>query len=149
MSDSIVILDGFTLNPGDLDWAPVSSLGSLKIHDRTPQNQIIERSQDASCLLTNKTPLSRETLDALPALTYIGVLATGYNVVDITAAAEHGIIVSNIPTYGTDSVAQHVAALLLEFARGVGVHDGAVHEGEWTNICSTYHLVACSLPTGR
>jgi len=133
MSDSIVVLDGFTLNPGDIDWLPVSSLGKLEIHDRTPEDQIVERSQGASCLLINKTPMSRETLNALPELKYIGVLATGYNVVDTAAATERGIIVSNIPTYGTDSVAQHVAALLLEFARGVGVHNKAVHDGEWTS----------------
>lgn len=133
MSGSIVVLDGFTLNPGDIDWLPVSSLGNLEIHDRTPEDQIVERSQGASCLLINKTPMSRETLNALPELKYIGVLATGYNVVDMAAATEHGIIVSNIPTYGTDSVAQHVAALLLEFARGVGVHNKAVHDAEWTN----------------
>lgn len=133
MSGSIVVLDGFTLNPGDIDWLPVSSLGNLEIHDRTPEDQIVERSQGASCLLINKTPMSRETLNALPELKYIGVLATGYNVVDTAAATERGIIVSNIPTYGTDSVAQHVAALLLEFARGVGVHNKAVHDAEWTN----------------
>lgn len=133
MTDNIVVLDGFTLNPGDIDWLPVSSLGNLEIHDRTPEDQIVERSQGASCLLINKTPMSRETLNALPELKYIGVLATGYNVVDTAAATERGIIVSNIPTYGTDSVAQHAAALLLEFARGVGVHNKAVHDGEWTN----------------
>ena len=133
MTDNIVVLDGFTLNPGDIDWLPVSSLGNLEIHDRTPEDQIVERSKGASCLLINKTPMSRETLNALPELKYIGVLATGYNVVDTAAATERGIIVSNIPTYGTDSVAQHVAALLLEFARGVGVHNKAVHDGEWTN----------------
>ena len=133
MSDRIVVLDGFTLNPGDIDWGPVSSLGNLEIHDRTAEDQIIDRARDASCLLLNKTPINRETLDALPQLKYIGVLATGYNVVDTVAATEHGIIVTNIPTYGTDSVAQHVAALLLEFARGVGVHNQAVHAGEWTD----------------
>ena len=133
MPKSIVVLDGFTLNPGDIDWLPVSSLGNLEIHDRTPEDQIVVRSQGASCLLINKTPMSRETLNALPELKYIGVLATGYNVVDTAAATERDIIVSNIPTYGTDSVAQHVAALLLEFARGVGVHNKAVHDGEWTD----------------
>ncbi|HIG43447.1 MAG: D-2-hydroxyacid dehydrogenase [bacterium] len=133
MSDHIVVLDGFTLNPGDIDWGPVSSLGSLEIHDRTADDQIIERASGANCLLLNKTPINRTILDALPQLKYIGVLATGYNVVDTVATAERGIIVTNIPTYGTDSVAQHVAALLLEFARGVGVHNQAVHEGEWTD----------------
>lgn len=132
MSERIVVLDGYTLNPGDIDWAPVQALGDVTLYDRTPPDEVVSRASGASCVLLNKTPLSRETLDALPELRYVGVLATGYNVVDIEACAERGIAVTNIPTYGTDSVAQHVAALMLEFARRVAVHDRAVHDGEWT-----------------
>ncbi len=131
--ERIVVLDGYTLNPGDIDWGPISLLGDLRIHDRTPDAQILERCQGATCLLLNKTPMNRVTLTALPDLKYIGVLATGYNVVDINTAMECGVVVSNIPTYGTNSVAQHVVALLLEFARGVGIHNKAVHEGEWAS----------------
>lgn len=132
MPERIVVLDGYTLNPGDIDWGPIMALGDVTLHDRTPAEEIIARSSGAGCLLLNKTPLSRETVNALPGLRYVGVLATGYNVVDVDACKERGIVVTNIPTYGTDSVAQHVAALMLEFARGVAVHDGAVHAGEWT-----------------
>ena len=132
MADKIVVLDGYTLNPGDIDWQPVEALGDVTLHDRTPAGEVRKRAAGAGCLMLNKTPLSRETIEALPDLRYVGVLATGYNVVDIEACKERGIVVTNIPTYGTDSVAQHVAALMLEFARGVAVHDRAVHEGEWT-----------------
>jgi glycerate dehydrogenase len=132
MPERIVVLDGYTLNPGDIDWRPLAELGDLILHDRTPADEIVARAKGAPCVLLNKTPLSRETIEALPALRYVGVLATGYNVVNTAAAAERGIVVTNIPTYGTDSVAQHVAALMLEFARGVAVHDRAVHAGEWT-----------------
>ncbi len=132
MTLRIVVLDGYTLNPGDIDWQPLRQLGDVTLHDRTPASEIVARAQGASCLLLNKTPLTRETIAALPDLRYVGVLATGYNVVDTKAAAERGIVVTNIPTYGTDSVAQHVAALMLEFARGVALHDRAVHAGEWT-----------------
>lgn len=132
MTDRIVILDGHTLNPGDLDWAPFESLGSLEVHARTPEPQIVARAAGAPCVLTNKTSLSRATLAALPALRYIGVLATGYNIVDVAAARERNIVVTNVPTYGTDSVAQHTAALLLELARGIGTHDRAVKSGEWS-----------------
>ena len=133
MSEAIVVLDGYTLNPGDIDWAPVQALGQVTLYDRTPEADIVSRAKGASCLLLNKTPLSRSTIEALPDLKYVGVLATGYNVVDLDACRERGIVVTNIPTYGTDSVAQHVAALMLEFARGVAVHDAAVHAGEWVD----------------
>ncbi len=127
----IVCLDGYTLNPGDLTWDGFAKIGSFTCHDRTPADQILARSQGAQVLLTNKTPLSAQTLAQLPQLKYIGVLATGYNVVDIAAAAKQNVTVTNIPTYGTDSVAQHAAALLLQMARGIAVHDRAVHEGQW------------------
>jgi len=133
MADRIVILDGYTLNPGDLDWSPVSSLGTIEVHDRTPDDLVRARAADAPYVLTNKTPLARATIEALPNLRYIGVLATGYNVVDLPAAKARGITVTNIPTYGTDTVAQHAAAMMLEYARGLTVHDRAVKAGEWTS----------------
>lgn len=133
MAERIVVLDGYTLNPGDIDWQPLQALGDLELHDRTPTDQILERCNGASCLLVNKTPLTRATVEALDDLRYIGVLATGYNVVDIEATVARRVVVTNIPTYGTDSVAQHAAAMMLEFARGIGVHNHAVHEGDWTN----------------
>jgi len=128
---NIVVLDGFTLNPGDLSWDELKRLGSVTIYDRTPAELILERSRDADMLLTNKTPLRADTLAQLPKLKYIGVLATGYDVVDIRAAAERNIVVSNVPEYGTDSVAQHVFALVLELAHRTGSHSESVHRGEW------------------
>jgi glycerate dehydrogenase len=133
MTEHIVVLDGYTLNPGDINWDSLQTLGDLALHDRTPEELIVERCKGATCILTNKTPLSCETIEALPDLKYIGVLATGYNVVDIEAAAVRSIPVANIPTYGTDSVAQHVAALLLDFARGIVTHSQSVKAGEWTS----------------
>lgn len=133
MSDKIVCLDGYVLNPGDISWEPFENLGDFTIHDRTPAGQIIERSQGAAALLTNKTPLTADTFAQLPDLKYVGVLATGYNVVDVEAAKSRGIPVCNVPTYGTDTVAQHAMALIFELLRGVAKHDRAVHEGKWTN----------------
>ncbi|MCK5914356.1 MAG: D-2-hydroxyacid dehydrogenase [Desulfuromusa sp.] len=127
----IVVLDGYTLNPGDLDWAPLKKLGSCIIHPRTDTEQIIERANDAEVLLTNKTVLSAETLALLPKVKYIGVLATGVNVVDLEAAKKHNIIVSNVPGYSTQSVAQMVFALLLEMTLQVGHHAGLVQRGDW------------------
>ena len=128
----IVVLDGHTLNPGDLSWDALASLGALKVFDRTGPDRILERIGAAGIVLTNKTPLSRQTLEAAAGLNYIGVLATGYNVVDVAAANERGITVTNIPTYGTDAVAQYVFALLLEVCHHVGHHSRTVHEGQWT-----------------
>lgn len=128
----IVVLDGFTLNPGDLSWEELKKLGELTVYDRTPRELILERSAVAEILFTNKTPLNAETLAKLPEVKYIGVLATGYNVVDIKAAKEHGVIVTNIPTYGTYSVAQMVFALLLELCHNVREHSDAVKSGAWT-----------------
>ena len=113
----IVVLDGYTLNPGDNPWDEVSRLGEFVCHDRPPAAQILERAQDADVLLTNKTPLSADTLAKLPKLKFIGVLATGYNIVDVKAARARGIPVSNVPIYGTDAVAEFVMALLLNFHR--------------------------------
>ncbi len=129
----IVILDGYTENPGDLSWEGFENLGSLTVYDRTPKDKIIERIGDASVVYTNKTPISRETLDACPNVKFIGVLATGYNVIDVAAAKEKGIPVSNIPTYGTDAVSQFAIALLLELCHHIGEHSDAVKDGEWTN----------------
>ncbi len=135
MAEKIVVLDGYTLNPGDIDWSPLAKLGQLVMHDRTGSdtNRIIERASDARFVLTNKTPLSAAMIGRLPALRYIGVLATGYNIVDVTAAREHGVTVSNVPTYGTDTVAQHAAGLMLELARHVGAHAQAVSQGQWVS----------------
>lgn len=128
----IVILDGYTLNPGDLSWEGLQQLGSsLTVHDRTPRELVVERARDAEIVFTNKTPLSAETLEQLPRLRYVGVLATGYNIVDTEAAAKRRIPVTNIPAYGTDSVAQMVFAHILNFARGVETHARSVRRQEW------------------
>ena len=128
---NIVVLDGYTLNPGDLSWDDLQKLGSCTIHDRTPPEQVIERARAAEVVLTNKALLPRETIAALPRLKYIGVLATGYNVVDIAAAKERGIPVANIPDYGTHSVAQFTFALLLELVHHIGHHAETVRDGRW------------------
>jgi glycerate dehydrogenase len=129
---TIVVLDGYTLNPGDNPWTGLEKLGNFKVYERTPASQIVERAAGADIVLTNKTPLSAETLGRLPDLKFISVLATGYNVVDTVAAAARGIPVSNVPAYGTLSVAQHAFALILELSNHVGRHDRSVHDGEWT-----------------
>ncbi len=128
----IVVLDGYTLNPGDLSWDSLRKLGAVTIHDRTPEHLVVERAADAEVVLTNKTPLSASTLKQLPRLEYIGVLATGYNIVDVAEAGRIGITVTNIPTYGTASVAQFAIALLLELCHHVGLHADAVRRGEWS-----------------
>ncbi len=129
----IVILDGYTLNPGDLTWEGLQNLGELTVYDRTPQDKILERIGDAEIVYTNKTPLTRETLGQASQLKWIGVLATGYNVVDVEAAKEQGIPVANIPTYGTTAVAQMTIALLLEMCHHVWAHHEEVKRGAWTN----------------
>ncbi|MCR4876318.1 MAG: D-2-hydroxyacid dehydrogenase [Clostridiales bacterium] len=129
----IVVLDGYTENPGDLSWEPLKELGDLTVWDYTSADQTDERIGDAEIIYTNKTVLSAETIRRHPALRFIGVLATGYNVVDVAAAKERGIVVANIPTYGTDAVAQYVFALLLEICHHVGHHNRAVQEGRWTS----------------
>lgn len=127
----IVILDGYTENPGDLTWDGFASLGDLQVYDRTKPEEIINRIGDAEIVITNKTPLGQEVFDACPKIRYIGVLATGYNVVDVSAAAKKGITVTNIPTYGTAAVAQYTFALLLEVCHHVWKHYEAVTSGEW------------------
>jgi glycerate dehydrogenase len=129
---NIVVLDGFTLNPGDLSWAGLQALGPCAIFDRTPPEELPARAAGAEILLTNKTDLTRATIQGLPRLRYIGVLATGTNIVDLQAARERGIPVTNVPTYGTRSVAQLTFALLLELAQRVGHHAGTVRDGRWT-----------------
>lgn len=128
---AIVVLDGFTLNPGDLSWSALEAHGPCRVFDRTPVSAIVAHGHDAGILLTNKTPLSAATIAALPALRYIGVLATGYNIVDVAAARGRGIPVTNVPAYGTASVAQHAFALLLELTQRTGHHARTVAEGRW------------------
>lgn len=128
----LTILDAFTANPGDLSWAGLELLASCTFHDRTPASQVIERARGCELVLTNKTVLGGDTLRALPDLRYIGVLATGFNVVEIHAARERGIIVTNVPGYSTPSVAQTVFALLLELTQRVGHHAQTVRDGRWS-----------------
>jgi glycerate dehydrogenase len=128
----IIVLDGYTLNPGDLSWDSLKQLASTEIYDRTETSQIVDRTRGAELVLTNKTPLAAETLYQLPGLRYIGVFATGYNCVDVKAAKELGITVTNVPNYGTRSVAQFVFALLLELCHNVGLHNEAVRAGQWS-----------------
>ena len=128
----IVVLDGHTLNPGDLNWDALRALGDCEIYDRTPPTEIAARAAHAEMILTNKAPLSRETLALLPKLRYIGVTATGHNIVDAAAARERGVAVTNVPAYGTRSVAQMTFALLLELAHHAGDHAAGVRAGRWT-----------------
>jgi glycerate dehydrogenase len=127
----IVVLDGYTLNPGDLDWAALKKLGECEIRDRTAPADIVAVAKDAEIVLTNKTPLSAVTLTQLPKLRYIGVLATGYNIVDVAVANGRGVTVTNVPNYGTRSVTQHVFALLLELTQNAGHHAQTVRDGRW------------------
>ena len=128
----IVVLDGYAANPGDLSWAGFEQLGELTVYDRTAPEDVAVRLEGATMALTNKTVLTRELMAGARDLKYVGVLATGYNVVDVAAARELGITVCNIPAYSTDSVAQMVFALLLEICQHVGDHSRAVHGGRWT-----------------
>lgn len=131
----IIVLDGYTENPGDLSWSGFEQLGELTVYDRSnlTEEQLIERIGDADMILTNKTPLNKKVIDAASNLKYIGVLATGYNVVDVQAAKEKGIVVTNIPTYGTEAVAQFTIALLLEMCHHIGEHSVSVKNGDWEN----------------
>jgi glycerate dehydrogenase len=141
MPQRIVVLDGYTLTravpgrpapPDEPTWDAIESLGRLTVHARTKPDEVPDRARDATALLTNKTPLPAEVITALPGLRYIGVLATGVNVVDLPAARDAGVTVTNIPGYSGDAVAQHVFALLLEMTNRVSQHDRAVHDGQWT-----------------
>ncbi|HVY70329.1 MAG TPA: D-2-hydroxyacid dehydrogenase [Verrucomicrobiae bacterium] len=128
----IVVLDGYTLNPGDLSWSALQALGPCEIHDRSPADTVVGRAAAAEIILTNKVPLTRELIAALPKLRYIGVTATGYNIVDTVAARERNVVVTNIPAYGTRSVAQMTFALLLELCHHAGHHSQTVHNGGWS-----------------
>ena len=129
----IVILDGYTENPGDLSWEGFEQLGDLTVYEHTKPEEIVARIGDAEMVITNKTPLTAETFAACPQVRYVGVLATGYNVVDVSAAKARGVVVTNIPTYGTQAVAQYVFALLLELCHRVGHHSDQVQQGRWTS----------------
>jgi glycerate dehydrogenase len=129
---NIVVLDGHTLNPGDLSWDALRELGPCEIHERSTPKEIVARSASAHIVLTNKVPLSRAYMESVPQLKYIGVTATGYNIVDVAAARERNVTVTNVPTYGTRSVAQMTFALLLELTQHVGHHAQTVRDGRWT-----------------
>ncbi|EGJ71349.1 Glyoxylate reductase [Bacteroides coprosuis DSM 18011] len=128
----IVILDGYAANPGDLEWDGLEQLGDCTLYDRTSRDQVLERCKDANIVLTNKVPFKRETIEALPNLKYIGVMATGYNIIDTEAAKEKGIVVTNIPSYSTNSVAQMVFAHILNITLHVQKHSDEVHQGRWS-----------------
>jgi len=127
----IVVLDAYALNPGDISWDSLQKLGDVRLYDRTPADQVLERSKGADVLLSNKTPISAAVINQLPDLKYIGVLATGYNVIDVEAANKKGIIVTNVPGYGTTSVVQLTFALLLELTQRVQRHSDSVMNGDW------------------
>lgn len=133
----ITVLDGYTENPGDLSWDWLKSLGDCTIYDRTPTELIAERTKDCDIVITNKTPLRRELLGTLTELKYVGLLSTGFNIVDWEYCKEKGIPVCNIPSYSTSAVAQLVFALILELTNAVGIHSSSVHSGEWT-ACSDF-----------
>lgn len=129
----IVILDAYVTNPGDLEWGNLDELGECVMYDRTSRDQILERCKDADVVLTNKVPFKKETLQALPNLKYIGVMATGYNIIDTEAAKEQGVVVTNIPAYSTNSVAQMVFAHILNITLHVQKHSDEVHAGKWSS----------------
>ncbi|HBL77851.1 MAG: glycerate dehydrogenase [Bacteroidetes bacterium GWF2_42_66] len=141
----IVVLDGFTLNPGDLSWDALRKQGNCKIYDRTAADETLSRIRNAEIVLTNKVIIDRNSMEAAPNMKYIGVLATGYNVVDIAAAKERGITVTNIPAYSTDSVAQMVFSHILAFCNRVELHTASVQNGDWQN--GTDFSYTCSLQT--
>jgi len=127
----IVITDGYTLNPGDLSWDAFKNIGQVKYYDRSTAGEVTERCREATIIITNKTPITIETMQAASNLKLIAVTATGYNIVDVAAAKQKGILVCNVPEYGTDSVAQHTISLLLELTNHTGKHAQSVQEGEW------------------
>lgn len=129
----IVVLDGYAANPGDFNWEELEKLGDCTIYERTAEQKILERAKGAEIILTNKTPITAEIIDKLPTLKYIGVIATGYNIVDIEAAREKGIVVTNIPAYSTNSVAQLTFAHLLNISQRVQTHSDEVRKGRWSS----------------
>ena len=135
----IVVLDGYTENPGDISWAPLEKLGEVTVYDRTSyveSDLIAQRIGDAEVAVINKTPISAKTMDACPQLKAIAVLATGYNVVDYEEAGKRGIPVMNVPVYGTDNVSQYAVSLLLEVCSHIGEHSRSVYAGEWALAAS-------------
>lgn len=146
----IVVTDGYTLNPGDLEWEAIAALGDLRVYERTLPGEVIERCSDADIILTNKVVITGQMVEQCPNLKLICVSATGYNVIDIKAAAERNIPVCNVPAYGTDSVAQHTFALLLELTNRVGLHSVSVYAGDWEkSVDWCYTLAPISELTGK
>ncbi len=129
----IVILDGYTLNPGDLDWSPIKSLGEVTVYERTAAEEVLERAKGVPIVLTNKVEVTRAMMEQLPDLKYIGVMATGFNIIDLPAATDHGITVTNVKGYSTNAVAQHTFALLFALMNRVETHSNLVHAGKWTS----------------
>ena len=140
----IVVLDGYALNPGDISWDPITGIGNTTIHDRSVGN-VIERASGAAIVLTNKAIVGAAEIAALPDLEYIGVLATGTNIVDLDAASQRGIVVTNVPGYSTDSVAQHVFAMILELTVRTAAHSASVHQGDWA-ACEDFSYTLGTLP---
>ena len=140
----IVYLDDLTINPGDLPWAPLEALGEVVRYHRTAEKEVIPRARPADILLTNKTPISAAMIGQLPQLKYIGVTATGYNMVDIAAARSRGVPVTNVPEYGTVAIAQHTFALLLEMTQHTGHHSDSVRAGRWS-ACANFLLLGLPL----
>jgi glycerate dehydrogenase len=146
----IVVTDGYTLNPGDLSWEGIELLGDVTVYDRTKPEEIVDRCRDANIILTNKVPFTEATLAELPRLKMISVTATGYNIIDVQAAAKKGIVVSNVPAYGTASVAQHTIALLLELTNQVGKHAASVAAGDWAKSADfSYQLAPITELAGK
>ncbi len=146
----IVVLDGYTLNPGDLSWAPLAELGALEVFERSTRAELLTRVARAELLITNKAMLDRQAIQACPGLRYIGVTATGTNVVDRSAAAARGAVVTNVPSYGADSVAEHTLALMLEGSKRLGEHLRAVREGAWARQPDfSFTLGSVSLLAGK
>ena len=143
------ILDGHALNPGDLDWSVLTDKGDFTIFEGTSPDEVLERCSGCEVVITNKVAFDRKVIEALPQLRYIGVTATGYNIIDTEAAKEHGVAVTNIPAYSTNAVAQHVFAFLLELADGVGLHDASVKAGDWersTAFCYWKPIISLHCP---
>lgn len=139
---NIVVLDGYTVNPGDLSWRELETLGACTVYDRTAADEVVPRCKEAEMVLTNKVPLDAATLLRLPRLRYIGVLATGYNVVDLEAASRQGIVVTNIPAYSTASVVQMVFAHLLNIVNRVQLHSESVRSGEWSHSADFSYMLS-------
>ncbi len=136
----IVVLDGYTINPGDLSWKALEEIGDVSVYDRTRPDQLLERIGDCQAVFTSKCPITSEVMDSCPNMKFIGVLATGYDNIDLDAATQRNIAVCNVPAYSTEGVAQHTFALLLELCNGVGLNNNAVQSGEWSG-CEDFCMV--------